>query len=60
MKRPTKPRPVGRPKAATPRTTGIAVRLTPDERAACEAAAARDSRTLSAWLRLVALRAAQP
>ena len=57
MTRP-KPRPVGRPKSTAPRTTGIAVRLTADERAVCEAAAAKDSRTISAWLRLVALRAA--
>jgi hypothetical protein len=46
--------------ARSPRRAGaILLALTPEERAELRAAAERDSRTLAAWVRLVALRAAR-
>jgi len=43
----------------TPKSTQIGIRLSPAERAALEAQAARDRRQLSDWCRLVLLRAAR-
>ena len=49
---------IGRPPDAdVPRSVRCLVRLTPEEYAGCRAAALADSRTVSDWLRVQALRA---
>lgn len=48
-----------KPHSDSPRSRQIAIRLTGDEHAALSLAAGRDSRKLSDWVRLVAIRAAQ-
>ena len=51
----TKPKPSRGPR----RAGAVLLALTPEEREELRAAAIRDSRPLSAWIRLVALRAAE-
>lgn len=50
---------VGRPKITDPREGQIALRVTPAEREKLIAAADRDNRPLSQWLRIIALERAE-
>lgn len=49
----------GRPKITDPRERQIAVRITPEEREELAAAANRDQRPLSQWLRIIGLERAR-
>jgi hypothetical protein len=54
------PRPAKKPAAKSPRRAGaVLVLLTPEEREEIRAAAERDERPMTAWLRRVALEAAR-